>query len=204
VRSPACLSSELDLAIVRNAVSFLPALPGDYFSVNLSPNTAVSSEFADFVARLPLSRMVFEITEHEAVHDYDALAEALAPLRDAGLRIAVDDVGAGYASMRHLLTLVPDVIKIDRSLVAGIDVDLAREALIVGLVAFARETRSSVVAEGVETLQEVDALRRMGVGYGQGYQLGRPAPLVSTVAPSRLATWSTTTRVGSRRPGHCL
>ncbi len=179
------LAVDLDLAIVARAVSDLPTLPGGYLSVNLSPVTAVSGQFAAFADTLPLAQLVVEITEHQAVADYHALATALRPWRTAGLRIAVDDVGAGYASMRHILTLSPDIIKIDRSLVASIDCDHGREALIVGLVAFARETGACVVAEGIETAEELAALQRMSVGFGQGYRLGVPAPLAIGSPPSR-------------------
>lgn len=171
------LGVDLDLAVVDRAVRDLPQLPGDYVSVNLTPQTAASAEFFALATGLPLTRMVIEITEHQEVADYQVLAAALGPLRDAGLRIAVDDVGAGYASMRHILALVPDIIKIDRSLVAGLDHDPGRDALISGLTAFARATGASVVAEGIENAGELEALRTLGVSHGQGYHLGRPMPL---------------------------
>ncbi len=171
------LGVDLDLAVVDRAVRDLPQLPGDYVSVNLTPQTAASAEFFALATGLPLTRMVIEITEHQEVADYHVLAAALAPLREAGLRVAVDDVGAGYASMRHILALVPDIIKIDRSLVAGLDHDPGRDALIAGLTAFARATGASVVAEGIENAGELEALRTLGVSHGQGYHLGRPMPL---------------------------
>jgi EAL domain-containing protein (putative c-di-GMP-specific phosphodiesterase class I) len=168
---------DLDLAVLRSATRRLPRLGGGYVSVNLNPATAAAEEFAALAVSLPMSRIVVEITEHDAVADYGALARALRPLRDAGLRVAVDDAGAGYASMRHILALVPDIIKIDRSLVASIDHDTSREALVVALVAFAAKTGADLVAEGVETPAEMAALRGVGVRLGQGFHLARPAPL---------------------------
>ena len=122
-------------------------------------------------------RIVLEITEHEAIEDYGALAEALAPLRERGLRVAVDDVGAGYASLRHALQLAPDMVKMDISLTRGIDRDAGRRALATALISFAGETNMTIVAEGIETAGELHALRELGVRYGQGFYLARPAPL---------------------------
>jgi EAL domain-containing protein (putative c-di-GMP-specific phosphodiesterase class I) len=116
-----------------------------------------------------------ELTEHSAVEDYDALEGALRPLREVGLRIAVDDAGAGYATFRHILRLQPDFIKLDRSLISGIDGDPARRALAGAVVAFAREMRGVVVAEGIERSGELAVLLGLGVDAGQGYLLGRPS-----------------------------
>jgi EAL domain-containing protein (putative c-di-GMP-specific phosphodiesterase class I) len=118
-----------------------------------------------------------EITEHEAIDDYATLADALAPLRERGLRVAVDDVGAGYASLRHALQLAPDMVKMDISLTRDIDRDAGRRALATALISFAAETDMTIVAEGIETAGELHALRELGVKYGQGFYLARPAPL---------------------------
>jgi EAL domain-containing protein (putative c-di-GMP-specific phosphodiesterase class I) len=108
------------------------------------------------------------------VEDYDALDGALRPLREAGLRIAVDDAGAGYATFRHILRLAPDFIKLDRSLVSGIDGDSARRALAGAVVALAREMHGVVVAEGIEKAAELAVVLSLGVDAGQGYLLARP------------------------------
>ena len=122
-------------------------------------------------------RIVLEITEHEAIDDYGGLAEALEPLRARGLGVAVDDVGAGYASLRHALQLAPDMVKMDISLTHDIDRDAGRRALAAALISFAAETDMTIVAEGIETAGELHALRQLGVRYGQGFYLARPAPL---------------------------
>ncbi|MBT0772182.1 EAL domain-containing protein [Kineosporia sp. J2-2] len=167
---------ELELAAVRNALTILPALRG-FLAINVSPRTLVSPAFGRLVTSLPLKSIVIEVTEHEAVDDYDALNEVLRPWRDRGMRIAVDDAGAGFASMRHVLTLVPDFIKLDISLVRGIDTDPAKRALAGALAAFAQKIGSSVIAEGIETAAELACLRGLRVGYGQGYHLSLPGPL---------------------------
>lgn len=121
--------------------------------------------------------MVLEITEHDIIEDYEALSEKLEPLRQEGLRIAVDDAGAGYASFRHILRLLPDVIKLDMSLTRDLDSDITRRSLAASLVSFARETGARLVAEGVETQAELDALKRLGVDKAQGFHLYQPLSL---------------------------
>jgi EAL domain-containing protein (putative c-di-GMP-specific phosphodiesterase class I) len=94
------------------------------------------------------------------------------------VRLSVDDAGAGFASLRHVVDLHPHFLKLDRSWVAGIDHDHARQALVAGLVGFAAQTGTEMIAEGIETFEEKHILERIGVRYGQGYLLGRPEPLV--------------------------
>jgi EAL domain-containing protein (putative c-di-GMP-specific phosphodiesterase class I)/FixJ family two-component response regulator len=171
------LGLQLQLRTVKEALDALPKIPdGVFLSVNCSHHAAASSELAERLEGLE-DRIVLEITEHEAIEDYGALAEALAPLRERGLRVAVDDVGAGYASLRHALQLAPDMVKMDISLTRGIDRDAGRRALATALISFAGETNMTIVAEGIETGGELEALRELGVRYGQGFYLARPAPL---------------------------
>jgi EAL domain-containing protein (putative c-di-GMP-specific phosphodiesterase class I) len=118
--------------------------------------------------------VLLELSEHDPVEDYDALAAALAPFRAAGLRLAIDDVGAGFSSLRHIVVTSPDVIKIDRSIVSGLDTDPVLSTLVRSLVDFARGLRARVVAEGVENGDEAAVLRALGVDYGQGWHFGRP------------------------------
>jgi EAL domain-containing protein (putative c-di-GMP-specific phosphodiesterase class I) len=120
---------------------------------------------------------VLEVTEHSTIEDYDAIASVLAPLRKRGLRLAVDDAGAGYASFRHILQLKPDIIKLDRSLISGLNANRDQLALAAALVSFAEKTGIKVVAEGVETPEELKALQTLNVNKAQGYLLGRPTPL---------------------------
>jgi EAL domain-containing protein (putative c-di-GMP-specific phosphodiesterase class I) len=143
--------------------------------VTLSDGTLLTDGCARLLRELPLDRVLLELSEHDPVEDYDALAAALAPFRAAGLRLAIDDVGAGFSSLRHIVVTGPDVIKIDRSIVSGLDVDPVLSTLVGSLVDFARGMRARVVAEGVETADEAAVLRRLGVDHGQGWHFGRPA-----------------------------
>jgi len=120
-------------------------------------------------------RVVLEITEHVPVDDYPRLAQALRGL-DGDIRLAVDDAGAGYAGLKHILEIRPHIVKLDVALVRSVDTDIARQALIGSLISFATRTDATVLAEGVETAREFESLRQMGVTLGQGYLLGRPAP----------------------------
>ena len=172
------MQDELELAVVRRALRSFALLPGGtYVSLNASPQTLLSGALVDTLLQYPCARLVLEITEHVSVDDYAPIAQALEPLRRRGVRIAVDDAGAGYASFRHILKLHPDLIKLDTSLIRQIDTDRQCRALAAAIVRFAEEAGSSVVAEGVETPAELEVLRELGVGLGQGYLLGRPAPI---------------------------
>jgi EAL domain-containing protein (putative c-di-GMP-specific phosphodiesterase class I) len=171
------LGLQLELRTLKEALDGLPKIPDHAFlSVNCSHRAAASPEFAERLDGVE-DRVVLEITEHEAIEDYGALADRLAPLRERGLRVAVDDVGAGYASLRHALQLAPDMVKMDISLTRSIDRDAGRRALAAALISFADETDTTIVAEGIETAGELRALKELGVRYGQGFYLARPAPL---------------------------
>ena len=171
------LREELESSALAMSLAGFPALPSDaYLSLNLSPSTVLRRDVVRLLGAVPLDRIVIEMTEHAPVGDYEALNRALAPLRHAGVRVAVDDAGAGFASLRHILLLVPDIIKLDISLTRGIDTDRPRRALSCALVAFARETSTTIVAEGIETKAELGTLREIGVAEGQGYLIARPMP----------------------------
>ncbi|HZB79586.1 MAG TPA: EAL domain-containing protein [Actinomycetota bacterium] len=171
------LGLQLELRTLDEALEALPRIPdGAFLSVNCSHHAAASAAFVERLDGVE-DRIVLEITEHEVIGDYGALAEALAPLRERGLRVAVDDVGAGYASLRHALQLGPDMVKMDISLTRGIDRDPGLRALATALISFADETNMTIVAEGIETPGELHTLRELGVRYGQGFYLALPAPL---------------------------
>jgi len=168
---------ELELAAVQSALSHMNELGRDlWMSVNVSPETAMSTDFVEVVGP-DAKRIVIEITEHAPVDDYDALNAALKAFRDDGGRLAVDDAGAGFSSLRHILRLAPDFIKLDGALTRGIDTDQTRRALGAALISFASEIGVPIIAEGIETQEEVDALRALQVTCGQGFFLAEPAPL---------------------------
>jgi len=120
--------------------------------------------------------VLLELSEHDQVEDYAALEDVLRPLRSAGLRLAVDDVGAGFSSLRHIVRTAPDVLKLDRSIVHGVAGDPVLRTLVQALVAFAHGCGASVVAEGIETAEDAAALRALHVDLGQGWHFGRPGP----------------------------
>ena len=168
----------LDQLAFVSAVKLLSRLPANcYLSVNATPELILHGRLDECLAkmRLPLTRLVIEVTEHAKVRSYGELLTCLAPLRERGVRLAIDDTGAGYASFNHVLQLRPDVIKIDRSLIANITDDAARRSLVTALVLLALDLGASVTAEGVETSSELRTLATLGVDCGQGYLLARPS-----------------------------
>lgn len=183
---------ELEAVALRHALTARTHLPaGTFLSVNVGPaalcHPAVRSVFTDEPS---LRGVVVELTEHSRVEHYGVLASELDRLREAGAAIAVDDTGAGYAGLKHLLGIRPEMIKLDRSLVAGIDGDRPQRALVEMFRAFANRFDAEVVAEGVETPGELATLRRLGVPMAQGFLLARPAPQwqgLSTEAGAQLA-----------------
>jgi EAL domain-containing protein (putative c-di-GMP-specific phosphodiesterase class I) len=168
---------ELELACVRSALDCLGELPdGVRLSINVSPRTAVTTELARLVAPVG-DRIIVELTEHAPVEDYAPLKESVERLRRSGVRIAVDDVGAGFASLRHVVRLAPDIVKLDLSLTRDIAIDSTARALASALVTFCKRIGATVVAEGIESQAVLTLLRGLGVRQGQGYFLGRPGSL---------------------------
>ncbi len=168
----------LELAAIRGALELLPQLPEHvYLSVNASPDTVIDPGLRALLAQVDGRQIVLELTEHVAFTQQAALHEALTEVRAGGARIAVDDTGAGYASLQNILSLAPEVIKLDLGLVSGIDGDPVRRALARALAWFADECGAAMVAEGIETVGELQTLRNKGVTFGQGYYLARPAAL---------------------------
>lgn len=172
------LDVELEIAALATALRDLADLPRDtYLSVNVSPATVGDHRLRELLAEAPRNRLVLELTEHARVDDYPRLAAQVAELARDGLRIAVDDAGAGYASLRHVLWLSPDIVKLDVSVCLGVHRDPARQAMAWALGWFSRRIRVTLVAEGIEDPRDLAELQSIGVRYGQGFLLGRPAPL---------------------------
>jgi EAL domain-containing protein (putative c-di-GMP-specific phosphodiesterase class I) len=169
------IGHRLELLALERAAEHLDRVDG-YVAMNVSPATLLTGQCVELLGRLPLRRVLLELSEHDQVEDYVALNDALAPFRAEGLRLAIDDVGAGFSSLRHIVVTSPDVIKIDRSIVTGLDTDPVLTKLVQSLVEFGHGCRVRVVAEGVETAGEAAVLRTLGVDYGQGWHFGRPGP----------------------------
>ena len=181
--------TELELLAVERALTQFDQLPEDaLLSVNVSPTAARTAALDALLTRVPGARIVLELTEHSRIRDYRILRLCLDRFRERGVRIAVDDAGAGYAGLQHILSLQPDVIKLDLALVRNVDRDPARRALSTCLMRFGEEIGAVVVAEGIETPAELDTLRTLGIRWGQGFHLGRPAPLTAMEATGTKAT----------------
>ncbi len=173
---------ELELYAIAMATCQFDKFPADTFlSINASAETLLSPDLDDVLADVPGWRLVVELTEHQPIRDYDMVGRAVEALRDRGIRLAVDDTGAGYASLHHILRLGPDIIKLDRALITGIDTDPVRRSMVTSLVHFGAETGTQLIGEGIETEQELQVLRALGLGHGQGFLLARPAPLPLTL-----------------------
>jgi EAL domain-containing protein (putative c-di-GMP-specific phosphodiesterase class I)/DNA-binding NarL/FixJ family response regulator len=172
------LVKELELTSARAALGALDRLPSDAFlSINLSPDTASSPEFRDLLIDVDHERLVVEMTEHASVDDYEKLNAAVHELRWRGLRLAIDDVGAGFASLRHILELSPDFMKLDVTLTRDIDREPPRRILAGALATFANGIGIQIIAEGIQTQEELATLQSLDVAYGQGFYLGKPGPL---------------------------
>lgn len=172
------LGTDLERATIGAALRAARRLPsGAFISLNVSPDLIINHPdvLHDELADEDRS-VVIELTEHDAVEDYQALRSAVARL-DPPVRLSVDDAGAGFASLRHILMLNPDFVKLDRTWVHGIDRDPTRQALVAGLVRFADQTSCQLVAEGIEAEPEKETLQDLDVALGQGYLLGAPTPV---------------------------
>jgi EAL domain-containing protein (putative c-di-GMP-specific phosphodiesterase class I)/AmiR/NasT family two-component response regulator len=179
------LGLDLELAAVRQACLQAGILPrGTYLAVNVSPAAATSPLLPELLDLAPVDDIVLEVTEHAPVKDYRRFQRDLRAVRERGARLAVDDAGAGFASLRHILELKAELIKLDASLTHDLDSDRARRSLATALIDFGREMGVSILAEGIESGEQCEQLRRLGVRYGQGYYLGRPRPAVVALPPA--------------------
>jgi EAL domain-containing protein (putative c-di-GMP-specific phosphodiesterase class I)/DNA-binding NarL/FixJ family response regulator len=165
----------LATTIILEKLEMVP--PDAFLAINMSPATILHVINRESCPPEVCSRLVIELTEHVPIEDYSALQRALEQVRAMGARLAADDLGSGYAGFRHLVSLRPDIIKLDMSLVRGIHESTGQRALSSALVAFAKDVGAIVIAEGVEEAAELDTLREIGVPWAQGFHLGRPRPL---------------------------
>ena len=177
------LGTELEWLAATTSLEFLQmdAARG-FLAVNMSPAAILHLFHAKLCEEHLCPRIVIELTEHVPIEDYAPLHRALSDMRMHGARLAADDLGAGYAGFRHLVSLSPDIIKLDISLVSGIHRSRSQRALASALIAFATDVGATVIAEGIEDADELVVLRDLGVPWGQGYYLGRPEPATRTPA----------------------
>lgn len=168
LESNSALKSSFCLSMIKNG----------FLSINVSPRTIQSSKFQAILSNLPLGRIVLEITERQDISDYRPIVSALEPFRKKGLQIAVDDLGAGYASMRHVIELEPEIIKIDKYFTQSTTDSIFNTAFFNSLSKFANESGCTLIAEGIETQQHCANLVGLGIDFGQGFFLAKPQRLL--------------------------
>ena len=184
------LGPQLEAAAIQAALDVAGRPPGTHLAVNVSPS-ALSTDVVTSVLPDELSGVVIELTEHEVYVGDSLLADTLADLRERGARIAIDDAGAGYAGLKQVMWVRPDIVKLDLDLTRAIHSDPVRMALVESLVRFARRVGATVCAEGIEQHDDIEVLANLDVPWGQGYALGRPAPPWSRISPPAAETCRT-------------
>lgn len=177
------LGESLEMSAIENTLAVSAEFDKDlYISINTSPEHILSGALEKALHNTDCRKIVLEITEHTQILDYQAIRDKLAPLRAEGMRLAIDDAGAGYASFQHILELQADIIKLDVSLTQNINCDKSKFLLAKALCGFSKAINCIILAEGIETLEELNALRTLGVDKVQGYFLGKPGPLSKALA----------------------
>jgi len=169
------LGEQLELAAAAHAITCLRALPPSIgLAVNVGPRALRSKELLALIEASTPHRITLELTEHVDIHVSSEIRRVRQTLREMGVKLAIDDTGSGFASLSLVLEMGPDIIKLDRRLTDGVDLDPVRRALARSLVSFAAETGARVVAEGIETEAQLRVLTELGVPFGQGHHLGWP------------------------------
>jgi len=182
------MGEKLEIAAIVKAIKGLNELDSNtYISVNTSPEYILNGAIANVLQNIDTNRIVLEITEHSPVSSYSDLRLALEPLRKKGVRLAIDDAGAGYSSFQHILELEADIIKLDISLTQNIHSEPRKYLLAKALCAFAKSIKCTIIAEGIETDEELNSLRGLGIDLIQGYLLGRPMPIEEAISHKSVA-----------------
>jgi EAL domain-containing protein (putative c-di-GMP-specific phosphodiesterase class I) len=183
------LGANLEFSALGSAAAAAAKLPPQlYVSLNISPSSCIDPRLPELFdhIELPISRIVLELTDGIPDEEYLRFISAITPLRERGLRIAIDDSQSGAGILSRMLHLRPDFIKLGRNIIGGVDKDASQYALAACMVDFAEQIGSVLVAEGVETPEELRILTELGISAGQGYLLGRPS-----VRPKDWAAWNT-------------
>ncbi|VUD67354.1 Putative cyclic-di-GMP phosphodiesterase YjcC [Thalassocella blandensis] len=176
------LGEVLEMHALKLALSDMDKLPENVaLSLNTSQHNVINGKIAEALQNVDASRVVLEITEHEIISDYSALKKSLDSLRRQGVRLAIDDAGAGYSTFQHILELNADIIKLDISLIQNIHLDKNKNALAKALIVFAKAMGSEIIAEGIENEEELNECRKLGIHKVQGYYIGRPLPLAESL-----------------------
>ncbi|MDR6414597.1 EAL domain-containing protein (putative c-di-GMP-specific phosphodiesterase class I) [Pseudarthrobacter sulfonivorans] len=183
------LGANLEFSALGSAASAAANLPPHlYVAMNISPTSCLDPRLPELFdhIELPIDRIVLELTDGIPDEEYSHFISAITPLRERGLRIAIDDSHSGAGTLSRMLHLRPDFIKLGRSVISGVDWDASQRALAACMVDFAAQIGTVLVAEGVETAEELSVLTELGFSAGQGYLLGRPS-----VLPMDWESWNT-------------
>ncbi|MCU1516066.1 MAG: diguanylate phosphodiesterase [Pseudarthrobacter sp.] len=183
------MGANLEFSALGSAAAAAANLPPHlYVSLNVSPTSCIDPRLPELFdhIELPVSRIVLELTDGIPDDEYLHFISAITPLRDMGLRIAIDDSHSGAGALSRMVHLRPDFIKLGRDVISGVDRDPTQQALAACLVDFAEQIGTVLVAEGVETREELQVLTDLGISAGQGFLLGRPS-----VRPQDWAAWNT-------------
>ena len=176
------LGVELELACLKSSLDAGASLPASsWLSLNVSPELLTTRTSLHDLVEHSTRDLIFEITERMPITDYEGMRTAIQTLGPS-VQLAIDDAGAGYASLRHIIELRPSVVKLDIGVIRGVDADPVRQAMVAGMVHFANEIGCTLVGEGVETLDEAQTLTELGVRMGQGFLFARPAPVAELLA----------------------
>lgn len=175
--------AQLEALVLSRCLTLRSSLPQNCFlTVNVSPHLLTDSALADLLLGAEdLNPLVLELTEHQRVADLRPLVALRDKLADRGALLALDDAGSGYSGLQQMLQFRPHLIKLDRALVEGADRDEVKLALAELLGEFGSRIDAWLLAEGIETWDELEAFQRLRVPLGQGFLLGRPAPPWSTL-----------------------
>jgi EAL domain-containing protein (putative c-di-GMP-specific phosphodiesterase class I) len=170
------LTAPLERRIMRSGFATADALPdGAFVAVNITAEALLSAQLQQlFQQRERYDNMVLEISEQDT--QQPGVAEALKVFRAGGGRLAIDDIGSGFCNLRDVLTLKPDILKVDRAIIRGIERDSVKAAIVEGLNTMASRLGIPLLAEGIEKREELAALEKLGVPLGQGYLFGEPSP----------------------------
>jgi EAL domain-containing protein (putative c-di-GMP-specific phosphodiesterase class I) len=177
------LGEKLEMMAIKNAIKGIEKFKADtYIAINTSPEYVLNGAIARVLEGANLQRIVLEVTEYAPIRDYTTFREALDPLRKQGMRIAIDDAGSGYSSFQHVLELEADIIKLDITLTQNIHFNKRKYLFAKALCAFSKAICCGIIAEGVETVEELNCLRELGVDSVQGYLIGKPMPIEKAVS----------------------
>lgn len=176
------LGVELELACLQSSLDAGASLPASsWLSLNVSPELVTTRTSLHDLVEHSARDLILELTERMPITDYEGMRTSIQSLGPS-VQLAIDDAGAGYASLRHIIELRPSVVKLDIGVIRGVDADPVRQAMVAGMVHFANEIGCTLVGEGVETIDEAQTLTELGVRMGQGFLFARPAPVAELLA----------------------